>query len=284
MTVPDASDGSEFALPRAPVQEDAEVAEAEEPDAPMLPHVHAPHHGIVGWRDFCVSVTIIVVGLIIAVGLEQTVEYVHHEHQRAQLEKQMREVFEDNRHLIAGDIRQLNAFRAYLVEQQAALAAIHRGEATPKAPAATDQRIGGFLPIPGMGAFEASKANGTVALLSIDRIRIYNRVDLQYGLLRRDVDHYFEILAELRAFRKRFNPSPNGKIGISLAASAGGNAGLSAPELLEYQAGIGTALDAVDQVIVRLRRLDAQTRAVLRGARNESEVINAAINADSSSP
>jgi hypothetical protein len=72
--------------------------------------------------------------------------------------------------------------------------------------------------------------------------------------------------------------------GISLATSTGGNAGLSVAELLEYQTLLGSALDSVDQVTVRLRRLNAQTRAVLRGARRESEVINGAVSADSSNP
>jgi hypothetical protein len=39
---------------------------------------HAPHHAIDTWRDFFIHIATIVVGLLIAVGLEQTVEYIHH--------------------------------------------------------------------------------------------------------------------------------------------------------------------------------------------------------------
>ena len=43
----------------------------EEP-APML-DVHAPHETVHSWKDFFIHIATIVIGLLIAVGLEQTV-------------------------------------------------------------------------------------------------------------------------------------------------------------------------------------------------------------------
>ncbi len=40
--------------------------------------VHPPHHAANTWRDFFIHIATIVVGLLIAVGIEQTVEYFHH--------------------------------------------------------------------------------------------------------------------------------------------------------------------------------------------------------------
>jgi hypothetical protein len=40
--------------------------------------VHPPHQPTHTWRDFFIHIATIVVGLLIAVGLEQTVEYIHH--------------------------------------------------------------------------------------------------------------------------------------------------------------------------------------------------------------
>jgi len=48
--------------------------------------VHPPHHPAHTWKDFFIHVGTICVGLLIAVGLEQTVEYFHHRHQAHQLE------------------------------------------------------------------------------------------------------------------------------------------------------------------------------------------------------
>ena len=78
---------------------------AEEP-TPML-EPHAPHEAIQTWRGFFIHIATIVVGLVIAVGLEQAVEYFHHRHQRNYLEEQMREVLENDIKLIADDTAKL---------------------------------------------------------------------------------------------------------------------------------------------------------------------------------
>jgi hypothetical protein len=43
--------------------------------------VHAPHERVHSWSDFFIHIATIVIGLLIAIGLEQTVEYFHHRHQ-----------------------------------------------------------------------------------------------------------------------------------------------------------------------------------------------------------
>jgi hypothetical protein len=43
--------------------------------------VHPAHHAASTWRDFFIHIITIVIGLLIAVGLEQTVEYLHRRHQ-----------------------------------------------------------------------------------------------------------------------------------------------------------------------------------------------------------
>ena len=42
--------------------------------------VHPAHHAASTWRDFFIHIATIVIGLLIAIGLEQTVEYFHHRH------------------------------------------------------------------------------------------------------------------------------------------------------------------------------------------------------------
>jgi hypothetical protein len=68
----------------SPVQANPAAKEAgstREISAPMF-DVHAPHQIIHTWKDFLVHIGAITIGLLLAVGLEQTVEYVHHRHQR----------------------------------------------------------------------------------------------------------------------------------------------------------------------------------------------------------
>jgi hypothetical protein len=53
--------------------------------------VHAPHEAIGTWRAFFVHLATIVIGLLIAVGLEQSVEYFHHRHQVAEIRRSLAE-------------------------------------------------------------------------------------------------------------------------------------------------------------------------------------------------
>ena len=52
--------------------------------------VHAPEHGIHGVRDFFVHLLTISVGLLIAVGLEASVEALHHRSERKEAEATLR--------------------------------------------------------------------------------------------------------------------------------------------------------------------------------------------------
>jgi len=53
--------------------------------------VHAPHKAVHTWNDFFIHLATIVIGLLIAVGLEQTVEYFHHRHQVAEIRRSLAE-------------------------------------------------------------------------------------------------------------------------------------------------------------------------------------------------
>jgi hypothetical protein len=67
--------------------------------------VHPPHHAATTWRDFLIHIATIVVGLLIAVGLEQSVEAMHHRHQRHQLEDDLRAEGISNLHIAITTLR-----------------------------------------------------------------------------------------------------------------------------------------------------------------------------------
>jgi hypothetical protein len=52
--------------------------------------VHPSHHAASSWRDFFIHIATIVIGLCIAVGLEQTVEYLHHRRQVVETREALR--------------------------------------------------------------------------------------------------------------------------------------------------------------------------------------------------
>ena len=69
--------------------------------------IHAPHESIHSWRDFFIHIATIVVGLLIAIGLEQTVEYFHHRHQLHVARAAIHEELTHDRVAIAYDIAML---------------------------------------------------------------------------------------------------------------------------------------------------------------------------------
>jgi hypothetical protein len=66
-----------------------EPGSLQESGAPML-DVHAPHESLHTWRGFFIHIATIVIGLLIAIGLEQSVEFFHHRHQVAETREALR--------------------------------------------------------------------------------------------------------------------------------------------------------------------------------------------------
>jgi hypothetical protein len=58
--------------------------------------VHPPEHGIHGTRDFLLHLFTITIGLLIALGLEASVEAMHHRHQREEAETLVRQEILNN--------------------------------------------------------------------------------------------------------------------------------------------------------------------------------------------
>jgi hypothetical protein len=93
--------------------------------------VHAPHETIHTWKDFFIHIATIVIGLLIAVGLEQTVEYFHHRHQVAEIRKTL----EVERHFNANEFGILTEdFHRVIPKLQANLAVYKFLQLHPGAP------------------------------------------------------------------------------------------------------------------------------------------------------
>jgi hypothetical protein len=87
----------------------AASATYQENAVPML-DVHAPHDAVRTWKDFFIHIAAIAVGLLIAIGLEQTVEYFHHRHQVAEIRRSLAEERRINEVIFASAC---NEFRRY---------------------------------------------------------------------------------------------------------------------------------------------------------------------------
>jgi hypothetical protein len=122
--------------------------------------VHAPHETIHTWKNFLVHIAAIVVGLLIAVGLEQTVEFFHHRDQREQLEAGLRRDGEANRAYIKDDITIVQGVLDWALDQ-----AVTLESAGPTGPLTFRQMPHGFVLSPDAGVWPSAKASGVANLL-----------------------------------------------------------------------------------------------------------------------
>jgi hypothetical protein len=67
--------------------------------------VHAPHAPMHTWKDFWIHLGTITIGLLIAIGLEQSVEWMHRLHEKQVLQHDLREEAERNLKILSEDLR-----------------------------------------------------------------------------------------------------------------------------------------------------------------------------------
>ena len=66
--------------------------------------VHPPHVAAHSWKDFFIHIATIVIGLLIAIGLEQMVEFSHHRHQVEQIDEALQNESIENRDIGRADV------------------------------------------------------------------------------------------------------------------------------------------------------------------------------------
>lgn len=236
--------------------------------------VHPPHESAHSWTDFLVHIATIVVGLLIAVGLEQTVEAVHHHHQVAELREQMHAVFENNLKLEPMFLKRSDSFRGYMVELRHAVKARIDGHPLAQEPDRNDARMRVFSSTPSFAPYEAAKENGTIALLPAGEMRLYHRVDIQRGYLSETITDWFHALYELETFEKQFADS-TGSLETTGIVTTPDLATLSREELLEYRRRIAEVISATDRLRMRVMMFDTMGKAVVEGATEESQILSA---------
>ena len=177
--------------------------------------VHPAHHAASTWRDFFIHIATIVIGLLIAVGLEQTVEYFHHQHQLhdvrhgilADASLYLHDVDElrvVNRQRIKDLNTRIQQLQAALSHHQQLVSPIYR----PMPPTNTIR----------LGNFSAAKASGLVQLLNGDEINIVS--DAEVGVAKSEAlkELAQEATRKRVAFEQRFETSyPEGAFDFAAA-------------------------------------------------------------------
>jgi hypothetical protein len=114
-----ASDEAVASAPEGVAPEAACVPEAAKEHDPML-DIHVPQ-ATHTWKDFFIHVGTICVGLLIAVSLEQTVEYIHHSRELSRAREELREEKKANIEEFHQSSASFQASKLYLREYLATL-------------------------------------------------------------------------------------------------------------------------------------------------------------------
>ncbi len=142
--------------------------------------VHSPNSSSHTWKDFFIHLATIVVGLLIAVGLEQMVEHMHHRHQLAETRAALRAERDHNRKSFADDVDEYRRQVAAMINNLAVLHFLQQHPGTPQ------EKLPGILlwhayrPTYSDAAWKTAQQSNVTALMPPDEVRA---TDVLYALL-----------------------------------------------------------------------------------------------------
>jgi hypothetical protein len=133
---------------------------------------HSPHQAVHTWKDAFIHIGIIAVGLLLAIGLEQTVEFLHHRHEAHHAREMLAEEIKLNDQTQRDEQYVLGMHEEHLFNDLLVLGRLRDHALLP-----TD-RIVLFHPYTKLtdSAWKTAQASGAVALLSYDEILRYDDI------------------------------------------------------------------------------------------------------------
>jgi hypothetical protein len=124
--------------------------------------IHVPEHATRTWREFFIHIATIVIGLLIAIGLEQAVEYVHHRHQLYEARAALRTELEVNTRLLDKTLVATQTAQAAMRHNAALLLAVTPQDSTPT----SALHYTWDIPYPRSNAWQDAKASGAVDFMA----------------------------------------------------------------------------------------------------------------------
>jgi hypothetical protein len=140
--------------------------------------VHAPHEALHTWKGFVIHIATIVIGLFIAVALEQTVEAFHRHNEvaglRADLHAESGQILFDAQRAEAAQIYQLDWLKKRAEQVQAAI--FERRPLAPREPNDVPYFASPDIPI-----WRSEKAGNRITLLTKGELSAYGEVEYVQG-------------------------------------------------------------------------------------------------------
>jgi hypothetical protein len=173
--------------------------------------VHPPHEDVHTWRQFFIHIAAITIGLLMAIGLEQTVVYFHHRHQLQEARRELADELESNRRVVGIN---LEATRKIMADLDADMALLRPVQTSPASQ--SPEPIGSKLAY-GLGNFywpkdatwQAVKQNGSLGLMAHDELHYYVYIYEDIAII---MEQSSEMGARIEVARAIARRSPDGNL------------------------------------------------------------------------
>ena len=230
--------------------------------------VHPPQGGIHTWRDFWIHLGTITVGLLIAISLEQSVEWMHRLHEQHVLQGELHDEGEENLKSIQVDIERLRFQRNGMVMRRKDVQQMIAGDGKLKLPFRVIPPSG-TITLPSESAWDSAKASGKVALLQDSESDVYSFLYLQNEWLKTQAEEIFALSSEKQVYERGFDAkfADTGEDGTPDLSS------MDVEQLKEYSDILDKNITQVDSMIGFLGYFDLVNRAVLNGAQSQEDVV-----------
>jgi hypothetical protein len=141
--------------------------------------VHPAHHAASSWKEFFIHIATIVLGLLIAIALEQAVEYFHHRREVAEVREELRGEREANKESFKSETTNWRWETAELENNLTVLGYLQKHPCTP------DEKLPGSLvwfhaSAPStQAAWDAAKNSGVTSLMHREEVEQYEDIYTQ---------------------------------------------------------------------------------------------------------
>jgi len=245
--------------PKATIPSDAGIEPYPEISQTML-DVHAPHEVLHTWKGFFIHIATIVVGLFIAVALEQSVEALHRRHEvaalREDLHAESRQIVTDARGSEASHLYEIRWLTTRIAQTQIAIRERH--PIGPREPNDMPNYVSPDIPI-----WRSAKAGGRTPLLTKGEVNAYAEIEyVQVHLDELEVDKN-RVRSAVKSFNREFPVLSNGDPDFSSATPE---------DLHTYLRLLTTAYEAIDAYTHWLRIIIGAASAVVDGKTSLDEI------------
>ena len=265
----------EIGLAQAAVVGDAREQTEEQDEESKMIDVHVPHGGLHTWKDFWIHLGTITLGLLIAISLEQSVEWLHHLHQRHQLEDDLHAEAEKNLAIMDDDYRYFDVLLAQVAANRERVDAMRAGGGKVKLsylPFNNPHASGVGSTTPLASVWTTAKESELVALLPREEARFYDRVYRQYDIYMTATEHQQESAMEMKSFEAQFAATP--QVPWAWLTTYPDLSRMSAAQLDQESALLTKFWMATSAVRTRLDFFSTVESAVLRGGVSDQDVLS----------